>query len=522
MIGRSQIEWGNLMKKKWWIVVILLIVLVGVGYAVFRFRQGMSAMQAAMETPAGETAVVERGTLRVTIDASGSLAPNDEVTLAFQSGGLVTEVLVEVGDVVQAGDVLARLDDADAREAVADAELQVAQAEVSLALARIDAELGLAQADIDSAQTSYEAAVALSARTGDRLTSVRVSLEQAQDSLADALEDYNSAWDPARDWELNVRWKKDALESEREATEQALERAQYDLEVAQANYNLEAAGISESDVQSAWTKVLNARSALENEPLQLQQLELSLSQAQLKLDSAQRALEELVLSAPVNGTVTVMNVKAGEMASAGQSAFVLSNLATLVVDINLDETDVAQISVGQEAIVSVDAFPDAQLTGRVIDIAPVAEVQSGVVLYPVTVQLTPTELPVRAGMTTDVEIVTASKENTLIVPLRAVRSGNGQSFVLRQVAGGPVGTQPPGGGGGMGQRPGQTEVTVDASGQPIPFGFEQAEVTLGLMTETEVEIVSGLEEGDVVSVVALAAQDSGGFGPPGMFGGGAR
>jgi HlyD family secretion protein len=508
------------MKKKWWIVVILLIVVAGVAYAVFSFQQRISAMQAALEAPAGETAVVERSTLRVTVDASGSLAPSDEVALAFRSSGQVAEVLVEVGDVVQAGDVLARLDDADAREAVADAELQVAQAEVSLALARVDAELELAQADIDGAQASYEAAVALSARTSDRLTSARVSLEQAQDSLADALENYNSAWDPARDWELNVRWKKDALESEREAAEQALERAQYDLEVAQANYNLEVAGISESDVQNAWTKVLNAQAALENEPLQLRQLELSLSQAQLKLDSARRALEELVLSAPVNGTVTVLNVNAGEMASAGQAALVLSDLATLVVDINLDESDVAQISVGQEAIVSVDAFPDAELAGKVVDIAPVAEVQSGVVLYPVTVQLTPTGLPVRAGMTTDVEIVIASKENALIVPLRAVRSANGQSFVLRQVASAqtfpPAGAQQPGGGTGIGQRTVQVEVSVDASGQPIPFGFEQTQVTLGLMTETEVEIASGLEEGDVVSVVALSSQ-SPGFGPPGMF-----
>ena len=118
------------MKKKWWIVAILLIVVAGLGYAAFSFQQRMSAVQAEMEAPAGETAVVERGTMRVTVDASGSLAPDDEVTLAFQSGGQVAEVLVEVGDVVQAGDVLARLDDADAREALADAELQVAQAEV--------------------------------------------------------------------------------------------------------------------------------------------------------------------------------------------------------------------------------------------------------------------------------------------------------------------------------------------------------------------------------------------------------
>ncbi len=468
--------------------IVITVVVIGVlGLAGFRYIG--SRQQAMAETQEEiETAVVRRDTLQVTLDATGSLTPLTEVSLAFSSGGRVTEVSVEEGQLVEAGDVLARLDDADAREAVSNAEFQVTQAEIDLTSARIETEAGLAQANLDAAQVSYDEAVAMAAVPGLQLTSARVNLEQAQDDLADAQEDYTSAWDPARDWELDIKWKKDALEAEREATENALEAAQYNLEVAQADYSLAVVGISDESEQNAWTQVLNAQVSLENQPLQLEQLELALAQAQLNLESAQRALEDTVLVAPTSGTITELNIQVGEMASAGQAAVVvISDLSVLTVDVNLDETDVAQVAVGQSALVSVDAFPDADLTGEVTYIAPVAQVQSGVVLYPVTVQIAPTEFPVRAGMTADVEIVSASREGALIVPLRAVHTEGDLAYVYRLSGG-------------------QTE---------------RVAVTLGMMTDTEVEIISGLSEGDVVSVVAAPTQDSGpGFGPGRMFGGG--
>jgi len=471
------------MSKKWWIVivaVVLVAVLIVVGYQTVTARR----VEAQAEI---ETAVVRRDTLQVTVDATGSLAPRAEVSLAFSSSGRVVGVLVEEGQQAAAGDVLARLDDADAREAVANAELQVTQAEINLASAQVEAEAGLLQANLDTARTGYEEAVALAAIPGAQLTSARVSLEQAQDSLADAQENYDAAWDTARDWELEIKWKKAALEAEREATENALESAQYNLEVAQASYSLAVAGLSEENVQNTWAKVLNAQVALESEPLQLEQLALSLAQAQLSLESARRALEDTVLVAPMGGTVTEMNVQVGETASAGQAAVVvISDLETLVVDVNLDETDVARVAVGQEALVGVDAFPAAELTGEVTYIAPMAETQSGVVFYPVTMQLSPTELPVRAGMTADVEIVTASQEGALIVPLRSVHTEGGRSYVYRM-----AGAQ-----------------------------IERVEVELGLMTDIEIEITGGLEEGDVVSVVAASSgASSNGFRPPFMGGG---
>ena len=258
------------MSKKWWIVVAVVVVVGGLGLIGYQYvvgrRQAVAEAQAEMET-----AVVRRDMLRVTVDATGNLAPNAEVSLAFSSGGQVVEVLVEEGQQVEEGDVLARLDDADAREAVANAEFQVTQAEINLASAQIEAEAGLAQANLDTAQVGYEEAAALAALPGTQLTSARVSLEQAQDALVEAQENYDNAWDQARDWELNVRWMKNALESEREATESALKNAQYNLEVSQANYSLAVVGISEENVQNTWAKVLNAQVSLESESLQLEQ-----------------------------------------------------------------------------------------------------------------------------------------------------------------------------------------------------------------------------------------------------------
>lgn len=471
------------MRRKWWIIALVVVLIAGLGYAGY---SAWRSRRAAAQGPAEETAVVERGTLRVTIDGTGSLAPRSDVSLAFSTGGEVIEVLVEEGEVVESGDPLVRLDDTNAREAVADAKIQVAQAENDLKKKRIKVEAGVAEASLEAAQAEYNKVAARS--IDDQLASARIGLERALDALADAQEDYNQAWDPARDWELYDKRRKDALEAERESTEQALREAHLGLEEAQANYNLALADASRAEVKSAREQLLDAQVAEQSEPLELEQLKNTLKQARLQLESAQRSLEETALTAPMDGTVTSLDVEVGERINAGQAVAALGDLTMLKVEINLDETDISRVSVGQEAKITLDAFPDAELAGEVMSIAPVAQVESGVVLYPVTLRLSPTELPVRAGMTADVEIITASHEGALIVPLRAVHTEGDQATVYRLVGG----------------------------------ETERVEVTLGVMTETEVEITGGLGEGDVVSVVPTPTQDSTrrGFGPGGLFGGG--
>ncbi|MBN2002792.1 MAG: efflux RND transporter periplasmic adaptor subunit [Anaerolineae bacterium] len=494
-------------KARWlWIVVVALVVVGGGGYWIYRRKAPSQGM--ALAAGAGqEVAVVERGTLRINVEGSGSLEPQSEVAISFESSGKVIAVLVEEGDRVQAGDALVQLEDTDARQSVTEAELQVRQSEAGLKSAQLKLDdlltwapdagaVELAQANLDAAQASYDRIIAGNTHQGAQLVSVKVRLDQAQRALDDAQAAYDSAYDPGREWELNDPRRSDRMETERENATNALQQAKENLAVAQANYTLQAVTLGDSDVRSAWSKVVNARVALENEQtppdasdiaaarIQVKQAEITLAQSRLRLEAAQETLADLTLAAPVEGVVTTLNAEVGQMMSASQTAAVLADLSALSVEIGLDESDIVQVAVGQPAVVTLDAFDESELHGAITYIAPTAQAQSGVVLYDVTVALDPTTLPVRAGMTADVEIATESADDALIIPLKAVRSVDGKNFVVRQLRDGEPAPA------------GATNVTQ---------GFTMAPVTLGLMTDTQVVVLDGLREGDVVEVTALEA-----------------
>jgi multidrug efflux pump subunit AcrA (membrane-fusion protein) len=482
------------------------------------------------------TSRVRRGDLVISASGSGELIPADDVSLGFATSGVVGEALVDVGDRVHAGDVLARLeateaqravdnaelkvaqaeatlvsqqDVAAAQRAVAKAEIQVAQAELNLASAKLklddlldwapdEAAVERAQVSLEAAQASYEATANQSAY--DKTTSARVSLEQAQSALADAQEAYNTAWDPARDWELYMRGSK--LEAERESATRNLEKAQQNLEIAQANHNLAWAGIDASSERNAWNQVLSAQAALEEAQtgptdtqieearLAVQQAELSLAQAQigleearlgtdttqaelslaqarLDLEAAQENLNNLSLVAPINGLVTIMDLQVGQSAGTA-SAITLSNLDQATVEIYLDETDLDKIAVGNAVEVIFDALPEQTFSGRIVRVEPALVTVEGVP----TVQATATlegvslgELP--AGLNASVDVIGGKAENALLVTVEA----------LRELA------------------PGQYAVfVVQPDGE---LALRQVEV--GLMGFANAQIISGLELGEEVS-----------------------
>ncbi len=504
-------------KLKWlWIAAAAIAVVGIVGY--WLYRQQTPAQSRVLAAGAGQDlAVVERGTLRVSVEGSGNLAPQDQVAVSFKSGGKVSAIFVEEGDPVQAGDALVQLKDTAAHRSVGEAELQVQQSQAGLESVRLKLDdlltwapdasaVALAQANLDAAQSEYTRTLSGDAREGAQLVAVKVQVDQAQRVLADAQANYDDAYDPSRDWELGDRFRSGRLTNERKSADRNLLRAQEDLKMAQADYTVQVAGLGNDDVKSSWSKVVSARVALENEQtapdasdieaarIQVEEAEITLEQSRLRLESAQRMLAELTLTAPVAGVVTSVNAEVGQMMGTSQAAVVLADLSTLSVEIGLDESDIVQVAVGQPALVTLDAFAGNELSGAITHIAPTAQAQSGVVLYAVTVALDPTPLPVRAGMTADVAIATESAEDALIIPLKAVRSVDGKNFVMRQLRAG--------------------EPAPAAAGDATP-GFTLAPVELGLMTGTQAVVLSGLEEGDVVSVASAPATTpdnfSGGF-----------
>jgi RND family efflux transporter MFP subunit len=323
-------------RKKWfWISLIVLLLAAGGGYAAY--ASGLVPWLGPQESEGPETtlqtAVVTVGDLSITADGTGNLVPASTVELSFDATGTLMELLVEVGDQVQAGDVLAWIDDADARNAVAEAELDVLQAEEALEDARDtaaleqavaqaelkvaqteanlataqsdlddllnwtqdDLEVEIAQADLTIAQVAYENTVARTELWDGQLATARISLEDAIRNLEDAQVNYVNAMDAARDWERNI-------ESTRENAARSLQRAQDALEIEQVNYKLATIDTRQIDIKNAWLKVLNARQSLEDlqtppegeeitaARIGVQELEVGLQQARLDLAEAQKAL----------------------------------------------------------------------------------------------------------------------------------------------------------------------------------------------------------------------------------------
>ena len=327
-----------LKKKAFWIVLLAVLLLGSGGYAAFTqgWIPGFGPTEETELETTLETATVTTGDLSITADGSGMLVPASEIDLAFGTNGTLMELQVEVGDQVQAGDVLGWIDDTDAQnsvvnaelgvlqaeealrdasdtasleQAVAQARLKVAQAEADLAVAQNDledllnwepdeTEVQIAQANLVIAQASYQNTLSRTSMREGEMASTRIKLEQAIRNLEEAQVNYAHAMDAARDWERNI-------ENTRERAAESLQNAQDSLEVAQASYDLALIDSSTIDIQNARVRVLNAEEALETlqtppddedvtaAQLKVQELEVSLGQAKLDLAEAEKALAEV-------------------------------------------------------------------------------------------------------------------------------------------------------------------------------------------------------------------------------------
>ena len=146
------------------------------------------------------------------------------------------------------------------------------------------------------------------------------------------------------------------------------------------------------------------------------------------------------------------------------------NNSSYQVVVRVDELDIGQIALGQKAEITVEALPGRILPGTVTAIAEEGTVQSGAAVFPVTLTLDPVP-GLRAGMTATARILVASKKDALLLPIEAVQELRGRFFVM-----------------------------VPSAAEPTRRSGNRVEIEVGLHNENYVEVVSGLNEGDVVLV----------------------
>ena len=402
--------------------------------------------EAALEEDSSEatpTTVPRTGT---TILAEGALvAAKPQQPVSFAVNGRILDLNVRAGDKVQAGDLIATLDDEALQEALTDAALSYRQTENSLAQAQLaldkllnwepdETAVAQAEANLAAAQASLENAQSQDAASGYSVTSARVQLEQAQQALADAQEAYETAFDPGRDWEQYIDDPScrtgeqypmctgapysDVIKAERDAAERAIPAAEDRLEVARASYNLAVAGQNSNSAVSAEASIASAQQALEAAKtgpkaedieaarLQVEAAELALQQAGITQEKAEKALDDTRLLAPSDGTVLSVDSAPGSLVGSGTPVVTLLDTSALQFQTsNLSERDLAQIHPGLEAEITLKAYPSETVNGRVLRVAPLAEGTIGdAATFAVLIELDESELELLPGMTGRVEI----------------------------------------------------------------------------------------------------------------------
>ncbi len=473
------------------------------------------------------------GDLAATASASGKVLPQRSAALAVQAPGRVQAVMVQEGDAVQQGEVLLLLERDELLAAVESARQELALQEATLAdLAAepLPAELAAAELAVASAEARLQAL-----QDGPRpqeIAAAEANLAAAQAGVWASSEQFEQAQAGAGEAEIararaQVAGAQLALSRAQQANEanpvfethQALLEAQEAADIAQAQLDALLAGPSAGSVGAAQAGVGASAAQRDARQAELDRLlagasatqiaaaEATLAQAEAALDAllagptdealrvaeaqverarlaladAEAALEDAALRAPFDGVVSTVHVQVGEF--AGGVALELLSMDSLEVALMVDETDIGALEVGQAATVTLETWPDESFDSQIVRIAPsAAAAESALVSYAVTLSLDEATREVRAGMTANASLLTAQRNDVLLLPSQAIIADRaaGRFYVDLVVGEGPA--------------------PAEGDAAPAGVSVERVEVTIGLRDDQNTQILEGLQAGDRVRV----------------------
>jgi len=345
---------------------ILKIILVALSIAgLITFSIGCSSEPDEAETTGYQTVTAQRGNLTVDITASGNLALSYTAEPSFQIAGYVEEVMVEAGDTVEEGQILAKMDADTLEEAVATTERALKTAEANVTTAEIDLE---SATNSLTALTNPYPFLTFPWFLPDTLEAVRIAqvyIKDAQNELALHLAGESADMGETKD---------------------KLIQAQEKLVIAEDKLDW---GLGQGVVpsnESYWT-IRAAQIAMEKAQLSLDKYEVSLDTAVDNLNDARDELEKATVRAPFSGFITTVNVEGGDEVYKGTVVAQVADPTKFEAEILVNEMDIAQVKLDGDATVQVSAMSELSLPAKVTHISPTATITSGVVNYTVKVEL---------------------------------------------------------------------------------------------------------------------------------------
>lgn len=367
-----------------------------------------------------------RGDLELSILASGMLHPYEIVSVRPEASGRVEELYVETGDFVLEGDPLVLLDQEDLLS-----RLETARAEQSRA-----------SASLQTTQRGY---------TPRELQSYQAALDQAELALSEAIEDLEHTIE---------------LHEAGFASDEELDTAEYAVERARQNRNQAADALDVLLGGSTSEEIQAARAAHQI--------------ASVNVREAENALGDATVYAPMSGVilerlVTEGSIVVSSLATFGQgdALFSIGDLSRMKAYADVDENDIGMIEVGLRSVLDVDSYPSEEFEGTVLKIHPMATTTSGVTAFTTEIEVPNEDGRLMAGMSCEVEIITETFEDLLLVPDRAITEHEDKYYVF----------------------------VVDENDK-----IEVREVETGKTNYEETEILSGLEEDEMVIVRSLPVE----------------
>jgi HlyD family secretion protein len=367
----------------WWGLLLVPVVFIGLTATGVLKPPASSADQAALQL---ETAAVTQGAFRIGVSGTGTLKAVSTFDIKPSLSGTVQSLPSE-GDRVQKGQLVARLDDTTFARAVENNQLALNKALAQLEGTKANQanNRGTQQQAIASAQASFE-----NAQTEVNSTTTTLSNQRKLYAVGGV-----SAQE--------VRNAEAAL-SKATAT---LESARVALQIAKSTVNLKA----NSDTQD------------------LRNLQLAVDQAKVQLRNAQTDLSKTKIYAPVSGIVSSVPGQVGGPASSQAALFTVINDNTIELPVQVDETEIGKVKLGQKAEVKLDAINNKTFTGRVTRVSPKAEVVQNIAVFYVTVSLPNQNRALRPGMTGEAEIISRELLDVVQIPKRALQTENGRTSV---------------------------------------------------------------------------------------------
>jgi multidrug resistance efflux pump len=364
------------------------------------------------------------------LTAVGQVEVGQERQVVFAASGRVTEILVDVGDTVQADELLmaldtiyldwaveqaeiafetARIDFEELGESIEESDIAVAEANLLLAQEQLtetaagpsDSEIAAAESSVAAAQAAYEELQ--EQPTQAQINQALAALRLAEIGVQAAQREYDK-----------IAWLPEAA-----ATEAAdnLQRATIDLEAAKAAFDEANKPATEAELQAALSTIQQAQHALNElvkqptpaqlaeaeagvataedalEEIQqgpkesdLRKAELAVRDAMIALEQARLAQANAEVRAPISGTILSVDVELGQEVAAGDIAATMADTSDIRLVVNVEQKDISRVSIGQGVDISIYALPTDAFVGVVSRIAPVAESGTGFVTFPVIIQ----------------------------------------------------------------------------------------------------------------------------------------